>query len=134
MDTQRLYCKVCQAALTLPLRFDDEIHGFQIGQQDDSVIIPVGEAWFIDSPFVHGARPEDKAIWFSPHSLLDQVVTDPNALGCCGYEFHNNTRCKCGYIVGSRIDECGYQPRFEPNTKMTYWASAYHPELGTQFA
>ena len=134
MNMQRLYCKMCQAALTQSLQFGEEIRGFKVGHEDDSVIIPEGEAWFMDSPFVRGARPEDKAVWFSPQSLLEQVVTDPYSFGCCGYEFHNNTRCKCGHIVGSRIDECGHQPRFEPNTKMTYWATAYHREADIEIA
>lgn len=119
---------MCQAALTQPLSLDDDVHEHRLAREDDSIIIPTGVSWVVELyPAASGTAPK-KEIWFSPLSLTEQVVTNPDAFGCCGYEFRNNTRCKCGYIVGSRLDDCGLQPRFVPNSKMTYWAAAYHDE------
>lgn len=129
MSKQKLHCKMCQAPLTAALALDDEVREFKFGPQDDSLRIPVGQAWIIERSPVWQTRSLEKEIWFSPKSLTDEVVTDRSTFGCCGHTGRNNTRCKCGYIIGSRIDECAYQPRFEPNLKMTYWASADLPEI-----
>lgn len=134
MNKRRLHCKMCQAPLTVPLELDDEVRPFKYGPQDDSLKIPVGDAWIIERLPIRQTLSREKEIWFSPKSLTDQVVTDQNTFGCCGHSGRNNTRCKCGHIIGSRIDECAHQPRFEPNSKMTYWATSSVSETDSEIA
>ena len=124
MSEQRLYCKLCHTPISRPLTLDERIREFDPARQDDSVQIPKGEAWIVE--IRPGGRHQlaEKAIWFSPEALTDDAKTDPEAFGCCGFYVRNNTRCQAGHIVGSRIDDCARQPRFEPNLKMTYWAAA----------
>lgn len=131
MSAQKLYCKLCQSALTRPLQLSEDVREFQRFQaQDDSLEIPIGDAWIVEIHPASSGRAPEKQIWFSPQSLADDVITDRDTYGCCGYEGRENARCKCGRVVGSRIDECAHQPRFEPNPQMTYWASANLAEIG----
>lgn len=119
---------MCQAALAQPLRLESDVREHRFANEDNSIVIPDGDAWVVELyPTATGKAPK-KEVWFSPRSLLDQAVTDPDAYGYCGYEYRNNTRCKCGHIIGSRLDDCGIQPRFVLNSKMTYWAAAYIAE------
>ena len=129
MSAQKLYCKLCQSALTGPLQLRDDVHEFQrLQAQDDSLEIPIWEALIVEILPAPSGRAAEKQIWFSPGSLVDDVVTDHNSYGCCGYDGRENTRCKLGHIIGGRIDECAHQPRFEPNPQMTYWAGAHFSE------
>ncbi|MEM1019052.1 MAG: hypothetical protein ACFBZ9_13430 [Sphingomonadales bacterium] len=123
MHKQSLVCKFCHTPISIPLCFDDTVRPFDFARQDDSIAIPKGWAWRVEPLHFHpfGSRQ----IWFSPASLLDTVITNRNTFGCCGHTGQNNTRSRSGYAVGSRIDECGHQPRFEPNPKNTYWAASH---------
>ena len=132
MSDQRLYCKLCHAAASKPLRLETQVREFNPSRQDDSIHIPVDEAWIVETlPLTKGRSPE-KQIWFSPLSLTEHLVTDGNTFGCCGYIGLDNTRCPAGHVIGSRIDECAYQPRFEPNLKMTYWNAAHFAKMDSQ--
>lgn len=132
MSDQRLYCKLCHTAVSKPLRLDNQVREFSPSRQDDSIHIPLDEAWIVEIlPLTKGCRRE-KQIWFSPLSLTIEVVTDRNTFGCCGYIGLGNTRCPAGHSIGSRVDECAYQPRFEPNPQMTYWNAAHFAKINSQ--
>lgn len=132
MSDQRLYCKLCHTAVSKPLRLANQVREFSPSRQDDSIQIPVDEAWIVEILRLTKGRPPEKQIWFSPLSLTEEVVADRNTFGCCGYKGLNNTRCPAGHVIGNRIDECAYQPRFEPNPQMTFWSAAHFAKMDSQ--
>lgn len=128
MSKQRLYCKMCQTALSLPLHLDQNVREVHASCEDDSIFIPMEDAWIVELSPTLGGPATEKHIWFSPKALTEGAMTDRQTFGCCGYTGLGNTRCKCGHVVGSRIDECGFQPRFAADPQMTYWAASHFAE------